>query len=157
MSWQSLAWFSWKILFSQFQFSTQAHWSLWAWSALRLAWCSWNRWESNSWLISWKAKSECLFSPFSPQSLPQLDTIFAEPHSLLELQVNFPCLWSQRFLWWRCGRRTAPRNDRQPWNDERHKIVCLADSTFPIFGQSWLMTADPLIGVSVIFAKLAQR
>ena len=35
-----------------------------AWSAHRLAWCSWNRWDSNSWLISWNAMSEFLFSQF---------------------------------------------------------------------------------------------
>ena len=38
-----------------------------------------------------------------------------------------------------------------------NKIVGLADNTFPIFGQSWLLTADPLVGVSVVFAKLTWR
>ena len=37
----------------------------------------------------------------------------------------------------------------------RGKKMCLADITFPIFGQSWLLTADPLVEVSVVFAKLA--
>ena len=41
---------------SQFQFSFEADFvSLWAWSANRLDWCSWNHWDSNSWLISWKS------------------------------------------------------------------------------------------------------
>ena len=43
----------------------------------------------------------------------------------------------------------------EPWNDKRYEIVCLADTTFLILGQSSLLTVDPLKGVSVIFAKLA--
>ena len=41
-----------------------------------------------------------------------------------------------------------------PGTTTRYKIACLAENTFPIFGQSWLLTADPLIRVSVVFAKL---
>ena len=37
----------------------------------------------------------------------------------------------------------------------RDNTVCLADKQLSILGQSWLLTADPLIGVSVDFAKLA--
>ena len=33
-----------------------------------------------------------------------------------------------------------------------HEIVCRADDTLPVLGQSWLFTAEPLIGVSVVFA-----
>ena len=36
-----------------------------------------------------------------------------------------------------------------------YEIVCLADNTLPVFGQPWFLTADPLIGVSVVLAKLA--
>ena len=44
--------------------SDQADFSVWPLSAHRLAWCSWNRWDSNSWLISWKAMSKFLVSQF---------------------------------------------------------------------------------------------
>ena len=38
--------------------------SLWAWSAHRLAWCTWNRWDSNPSLISWNAISLRCVSQF---------------------------------------------------------------------------------------------
>ena len=38
----------------------------------------------------------------------------------------------------------------------RYEIVCLAKKTFPMFGQSWLLTVDPLIGKSVVFAELSK-
>ena len=41
------------------------------------------------------------------------------------------------------------------WNDKRYEIFCFADNALPFFGQSWLLTADPLTRVSVVFAKLA--
>ena len=37
------------------------------------------------------------------------------------------------------------------------EVVRLAENTLPNLGQSWLLTADPLIGVSAVFAKLAWR
>ena len=37
------------------------------------------------------------------------------------------------------------------------EVVRLAENTLHNLGQSWLLTADPLIGVSVVFAKLAWR
>ena len=54
ISWQYLAWFSWKSPFLNSNSPYQLIFSLWTWSAHRLAWCSWNRWDSNSWLISCK-------------------------------------------------------------------------------------------------------
>ena len=46
-----------------FQFSVQAYFvSLWACSAHWFACCSCYRWDSNSWLMSWRAISEFLFS-----------------------------------------------------------------------------------------------
>ena len=39
----------------------------------------------------------------------------------------------------------------------RYEIICLADDSLPVFGQPWLLTADPLKGVSVVFAGLAWR
>ena len=84
ISWQSLAWSSWKSLFLNSDSPYKLILSLWAWSAHRLAWCSWNRWDSNSWLISWKAKSEFSLFPISCLNLKrQLHTIFAELLSLL--------------------------------------------------------------------------
>ena len=62
MSWQSFARFARK---SQFLISHPPHkliFSLWAWSYQWFACCSCNRWDSNSWLISWRAISEFLFS-----------------------------------------------------------------------------------------------
>ena len=64
ISWQYLAWFSWQSLFLNSNSPHKLILYLCAWSAHRLAWCSWNRWDSNSWLISWKAMSEFLFSQF---------------------------------------------------------------------------------------------
>ena len=52
-------------------------------------------------------------------------------------------------------RRTASRIDRKSCNDKRCEIVCLVDYAFPVFGQPWLLTAGSLIGVSVVFAKVA--
>ena len=40
---------------------------------------------------------------------------------------------------------------------EEVRIVCFAESTLPVLGQPWLLTADPLTGVSVVFAQLAKR
>ena len=37
------------------------------------------------------------------------------------------------------------------------KLSVLQMILFPFWGQSWLLTADPLIGVSAVFAKLAER
>ena len=37
------------------------------------------------------------------------------------------------------------------------EIIRFAVSSFPICGQPWLLTADPLTGVSVVLAKLAWR
>ena len=42
-----------------------------------------------------------------------------------------------------------------PGTTREDEVVRLADHTLPIFGQSWLLTADPLTGASVVFAKLA--
>ena len=53
--------------------------------------------------------------------------------------------------------RNASRIGGQPWNDKRYVIVRLAINTLLMFGQSWLLVSDPLIGVSVVFAKLAWR
>ena len=55
----------------------------------------------------------------------------------------------------RTTRFTKSAKWHDSWKDKRYKIVCLADDAFPIWGQSWLLTADPLMGVFVIFAKLA--
>ena len=69
--------------------------SLWAWSACWLAWLNRNRWDSNSWLISWKGFHISLFPNSSPPSPPQPDTTFADPLSLPEwpsqhsVQVSF--------------------------------------------------------------------
>ena len=41
------------------------------------------------------------------------------------------------------------------WSDKKYEIVRLANNTLPIVGQAWLLTTDTLIGVSVVFAKLA--
>ena len=35
------------------------------------------------------------------------------------------------------------------------KLSALQRKVFPVFGQSWLLTADPLMEVSVVVAKLA--
>ena len=50
--------------------------------------------------------------------------------------------------------KALPESADNPWNDKRYEVVRLADSTPPIFGQPWLLTADPLTRVSVVFAKL---
>ena len=65
ISWQSFAWSFWKSLFLTSISPYNLILSLWAWSAHRFAWCSWNRWDSNSWLISRKAMSEFLFDSIS--------------------------------------------------------------------------------------------
>ena len=65
ISWQSLAWFSWKSLFLNSNSPYKLISSLWAWSVHRLAWCSWNLWDTNSWLISWEALSEFSRFPIS--------------------------------------------------------------------------------------------
>ena len=32
-----------------------------------------------------------------------------------------------------------------PWSDKKYEIICLADDSLPVFGQSWLWTVDPSI------------
>ena len=78
---------------SQLQFSIHANFvslSVCAWSADRLAWCTWNRWNSSSWLISWKAISCLCFPYFSPHPQLQLHTICDELFSLLEQPSQIP-------------------------------------------------------------------
>ena len=68
----------------QFQFCTQAYFYLfWAWSAHQFPCCSWNRWDSNSWLTSLRAISDCSLSNVWPPRLLQPRILFAEPFSLL--------------------------------------------------------------------------
>ena len=62
ISWQSFARFSRKSLFLISKSPHKLIFSLWAWSVQWFACCSCNRWDSNSWLISLRAISECLFS-----------------------------------------------------------------------------------------------
>ena len=52
-------------------------------------------------------------------------------------------IFSQRVLWWRWTKRTAFRIGGYSWNDKRYEVIRLADNTLPVFGQSWLLTADP--------------
>ena len=60
-----------------------------------------------------------------------------------------------------CGsdvrRRTGTRIIRQSRDDKRYEIFCLAENLVPLFGQVWLLTAGPLIGVSVVFAELSKN
>ena len=91
ISWQSFAWSFWKSLFLTSISPYNLILSLWAWSAHRFAWCSWNRWDSNSWLISRKAMSEFLFDSISrfnlSLSLKQFLLSFSRSS---DGQVNFP-------------------------------------------------------------------
>ena len=66
-------------------------------------------------------------------------------------------LFSQRVLCRRCWRPTAFSIGGQPWDDKKYEIICFADDRLPVLGQSWLLTADPLIGVSLVFACPATR
>ena len=78
---------------------------------------------------------------------------FLEPFRHLALWLFLP-LFSTSPVW-RCRGRNASRIGGYPWNDKKYEIVCFSDNTLRIFGQPWLLTAGPLIGVSVVFAKLA--
>ena len=40
---------------------------------------------------------------------------------------------------------------------EKYEIIRLAENTLPVFDHSWLLTTDPLGGVSVVFVNLAYR
>ena len=62
ISWQSFAWCSRKSLFLISNSPYKLILSLWAWSANWFLCCCCNRWDSNSWVISLRAISECLFS-----------------------------------------------------------------------------------------------
>ena len=55
------------------------------------------------------------------------------------------------------GDELLPELTDNPGTTRGTKLSVFADNAFPFFGQSWLLTADPLIGVSVIIAKLAWR
>ena len=46
--------------------------------------------------------------------------------------------------------------ERQPCDNNRNEIFCLAHNPFPLFGQMWLLTTGPLIGVSVFFSEHSQ-
>ena len=62
-----------------------------SWSANWLAWCSWNRWDSKSWLICRKESSELPFSQFLASTPASASHIFLLRCSLSsDGQVNFP-------------------------------------------------------------------
>ena len=98
-SWQSLAWSSWKSLFLNSKSPYTLILSLWAWSAHGLAWCNWNRWDSNSWLISLKAKSEFRLSQFlaSASASAWYNICWA---SLSPRTAKSPFRWK---MFWRCS------------------------------------------------------
>ena len=93
ISWQSLAWCSWKILF--FVFNSQKIYccfSLWAWSAHWFAWYSSNLCDSSCWLVSQRAISEPLsqhgkhMRDHSQSTVSQLYDILDERHCILYLR-----------------------------------------------------------------------
>ena len=45
---------------------------------------------------------------------------------------------------------------QQSRDNKRYDIVRLALDLLPLFGQVWLLTAGPLIGISVFFAELSK-
>ena len=64
--------------------------SRWAWAAHRLAWCSWNRWDSNSWLISWRKISWRRFSQFLASISASASYSFCCASLSSDGRVNFP-------------------------------------------------------------------
>ena len=81
-------------------------------------------------------------------SMVSLDYVTPDTENELEADQRriFPRCF--RVLWWRCGKQNA-------WNVKKGRS-CPSNNILPILGQRWLLTADPLIGVSVIFAKFSQ-
>ena len=65
ISWQSFVWFFLKSLFLISNSSQKFFFSVWVRSAHWFAWYSSNLWDSSSWLVSWRAISELLWSQFS--------------------------------------------------------------------------------------------
>ena len=39
--------------------------------------------------------------------------------------------------------------------DNRNEFFCLAQTLLPLFGQVWLLTTGPLVGITVLFAEQA--
>ena len=52
------------------------------------------------------------------------------------------------------GDELLPELTDKPGTTRGTKLFVLQIKRFPIVGQSWLLTADPLVRVSVVFAKL---
>ena len=46
----------------------------------------------------------------------------------------------------------APELDDNPGTTRGATFFCLAQNSFPIVGQMWLLTTGPLVGISVLFA-----
>ena len=53
-----------------------------------------------------------------------------------------------------CGGDVKDETLPEPWNDKKYEIVYFADITLPMLGQPWLLTADPLIAISVVSQSL---
>ena len=68
--------------------------------------------------------------------------------------LSWTC-WGQILLC-RCWRRIATRIGAQPENNKRYEMVGFAFKCLLLFGQSRLLTADSLIGISVVFAEFFQ-
>ena len=119
--------------------------SFWNWSAHRLAWCNWIRWDSKSWLISLKAMSEFLF--FSSQLLPPLHTVFTESFLFLERpsQLFVQGFWKM-FLYWMNGVLILISSLLTEL-----KIVVATDFLFKFAPASW-MTASRLT-ISSLFRR----
>ena len=45
----------------------------------------------------------------------------------------------------------------ESWNYKRYVVLNFAFNCPPFFGQPWLFDADPLIGISVVFAEFSER
>ena len=86
--------------------------------------------------------------------------LILEPEDELEADRSlFPMAFSTSLLEESCvgdvEDETHPELAGNPGNDKRYESVRFTENTLPIFGQPWFLTAEPLFGVSVVFAKLA--
>ena len=81
-----------------------------------------------------------------------------EPEDELEAsRMLFPAAIPTSLLNESCDGDVEDETLPEPGTTRGTKIVRVADNTLPIFDQSWLLTADPLIGVSVFFAEFSKR